>query len=129
MKRNEFLQLSAFAAAAISLPLLQSCKTPVPDDEMVDPEFLSRLFDEQTIRKTGASYLQKTPGEKDHNKLVGLLAGNSSMAGSSDEKEIHQYLEEKIKRDFDEGKTVMLNGWVLSVTEARQCALFSLIKS
>ena len=97
-------------------------------DEMVDPQFLSRLFDEQTIRKTGAAYLQKMPGEKDHNKLVGLLAGNSSIAGSSDENEIHQYLEEKIKRDFDEGKTVMLNGWVLSVTEARQCALYSLIK-
>ena len=128
MKRKEFLQRSAFAAAAITLPLLHSCKSPVSDDEMVDPQFLSRLFDEQTIRKTGAAYLQKMPGEKDHNKLVGLLAGNSSIAGSSDENEIHQYLEEKIKRDFDEGKTVMLNGWLLSVTEARQCALYSLIK-
>ena len=128
MKRKEFIQRSAFAAAAITLPLLHSCKSPVSDDEMVDPQFLSRLFDEQTIRKTGAAYLQKMPGEKDHNKLVGLLAGNSSIAGSSDENEIHQYLEEKIKRDFDEGKTVMLNGWVLSVTEARQCALYSLIK-
>jgi len=128
MKRKEFLQRSAFAAAAITLPLLHSCKSPVSDDEMVDPQFLSRLFDEQTIRKTGAAYLQKMPGEKDHNKLVGLLAGNSSIARSSDENEIHQYLEEKIKRDFDEGKTVMLNGWVLSVTEARQCALYSLIK-
>ena len=128
MKRKEFLQRSAFAAAAITLPLLHSCKSAVSDDEMVDPQFLSRLFDEQTIRKTGAAYLQKMPGEKDHNKLVGLLAGNSSIAGSSDENEIHQYLEEKIKRDFDEGKTVMLNGWVLSVTEARQCALYSLIK-
>jgi len=129
MKRNEFLQLSAFAAAAITLPLLHSCKSPVSGDEMDDPEFLSRLFDEQTRRKAGATYLQQTPGENDHNKLVGLLAGNSSIARSSDEKEIHQYLEEMIKRDFDEGKTVMVNGWVLSVTEARQCALYSLTKS
>ena len=129
MKRKEFIQLSAFATAAIRLPLLNSCNAPVSDQAMAQLNFLSRLFDEQTIKTTGASYLQKIPAEKSHNKLVQLLADGSSIAGSSDESAIHQYLEEKIKKDFDEGKTVMVNGWVLSVTEARQCALFSLIKT
>jgi hypothetical protein len=32
-----------------------------------------------------------------------------------------------IQRDFAEGRTVLLDGWVLSVTEARQCALYSLL--
>ena len=129
MKRKKFIQLSAFATAAISLPLLHSCNAPGSDQAMAQLNFLSRLFDEQTIKKTGASYLQKIPAEKNQSKLVQLLADNSSIAGSSDEKAIHQYLEEKIKKDFDEGKSVMVNGWVLSVTEARQCALFSLVKS
>jgi hypothetical protein len=31
-----------------------------------------------------------------------------------------------VQRDFAAGRTVMLDGWVLAVTEARQCALFSL---
>jgi hypothetical protein len=129
MKRKDFIQLSAFATAAISLPLLHSCNASGSGQAMAQLNFLSRLFDEQTIKKTGASYLQKIPAEKNLNKLVQLLADNSSIAASSDEKAIHQYLEEKIKKDFDEGKTVMVNGWVLSVTEARQCALFSLVKS
>jgi len=129
MKRKDFIQLSAFATAAISLPLLHSCNAPGSDQAMAQLNFLSRLFDEQTIKKTGISYLQKIPGEKNHNKLVRLLADNSAIASSSDEKAIHQYLEERIKKDFDEGKTVMINGWVLSITEARQCALFSLVKS
>jgi hypothetical protein len=32
-----------------------------------------------------------------------------------------------VRRDFDTGRTVLVNGWVLSATEARQCALFSLL--
>jgi hypothetical protein len=32
----------------------------------------------------------------------------------------------QIQADFAADRTVMLDGWVLSVTEARQCALFSL---
>ncbi len=129
MKRKDFIQLSAFATAAISLPLLHSCNAPRSDQAMAQLNFLSRLFDEQTIKITGASYLQKIPAEKKPDKLVQLLSDNSPIAGSLDEKAIHQYLEEKIKKDFDEGRTVMVNGWVLSVTEARQCALFSLVKS
>jgi hypothetical protein len=129
MKRKDFLQLSAFAAAAISLPLLHSCNAPVFENAMGQPAFLSRLFDEGTIRDAGKAYLQKTPAENDNKKLIELLAGNSSIADSSDEKAIHQYLDEKIKQDFAEGKTVLVKGWVVAVTEARQCALFSLIKS
>ena len=129
MKRKYFIRLSAFASAAISLPLLHSCNAPGSDQAMVQLDFLSRLFDEQTIKMTGTSYLQKIPAEENHNKLVQLLADNSPIAGSSDEKAIHQYLEGRIKKDFDEGKTIIINGWVLSITEARQCALFSLVKS
>jgi hypothetical protein len=32
-----------------------------------------------------------------------------------------------IHDDFEKGRTVVLNGWILSLTEARQCALFSLV--
>ncbi len=31
-----------------------------------------------------------------------------------------------VRRDFAAGRTIIVNGWVLSVTEARQCALHSL---
>ncbi len=35
-------------------------------------------------------------------------------------------MSEKVQADFDNGETVVVRGWVLSRTEARQCALFSL---
>jgi len=31
-----------------------------------------------------------------------------------------------VKQDFGNGKIAVVDGWILSVTEARQCALYSL---
>ena len=128
MKRRDFIQLSAFATAAISVPLLHSCSTSAGDQAMSQPVFLSRLFDENMIRDAGKAYLKKTPGENDNDKLAQLLADNNDIANSTDKKAIHQYLDEKIRHDFETGSTVLVKGWVLAVTEARQCALFSLVK-
>ncbi len=129
MKRRNFIQLSAFAAAAISLPLLHSCSPSLTKQAMSQPLFLSRLFDENTIKETGKAYLKKASSENDEDKLVQLLAGNNNIINSKDEKSIHQYLDKKIHDDFETGNTVLVKGWVLAVTEARQCALFSLIQS
>ncbi|MEP6682826.1 MAG: hypothetical protein ABJA35_06175 [Parafilimonas sp.] len=129
MKRRNFIQLSAFAVAAVSLPLLHSCRPSATEDAMSQPRFLSRLFDENMIRDAGKAYLQKTPAENDDDKLLQLLSNNNAIANSTNEKAIHQYLDEKIKHDFETGNTVLVKGWVLAVTEARQCALFSLARS
>jgi len=129
MKIRFFIQLSAFAAAAISFPLLQSCSPSAGEHMLSQPQFLSRLFDKKTISEAGKAYLQKTPAENDDDKLIQLLSGNSPITGSSDETAIHQYLDQKVKQDFETGNTVLVKGWVLSVTEARQCALFSLANS
>jgi len=128
MKRRDFIQFSAFAAAAISLPLLHSCSPSLTEQAMSQPLFLSRLFDENTIKETGKAYLKKVSSEDDEDKLVQLLAGNDNIINSKDESAIHQYLDKKIHDDFETGNTVLVKGWVLAVTEARQCALFSLIR-
>jgi len=127
MKRKDFIKLSAFATVAISIPLLDSCGPSVAERAMSQTGFLSRLFDVKTIKDAGKAYLQKTPAENDDDRLVQLLADNGSITNSTDEKAIHEYLDEKIKQEFETGNTVLVNGWVLAITEARQCALFSLM--
>src|SRR5205809_132704 len=111
MKRKDFIQLSAFAVAAISLPLLHSCNAAVKEDIMSKPMFLSRLFDENTIRDTGNAYIQKTPSENSEDKLIALLADNNSIAVSTNEKVIHDHLDKKIKQDFETGNTILVKGW------------------
>ncbi len=128
MKRRDFIQLSAFAAAATSFPLLHSCSPSTTENNLSKPLFLSRLFDEKTMKDAGKAYIKKAPTENNKNKLIQLLSDNSSIAESSDQYAIHLYLDKKVKHDFETGNTVLVKGWVLSETEARQCALYSLIK-
>ena len=128
MKRRDFIHLSAFTAAAISFPLLHSCNQST-ENKIAKPVFLSRLFDEKAINDAGKAYIKRTPLENDKNKLIQLLSDDSQIVKSSDEKAIHQYLDEKVKQDFDTGSTILVKGWVLSITEVRQCALYSLINN
>jgi len=37
----------------------------------------------------------------------------------------HPSIDDRIRDDFGAGRTVVVDGWLLSVTEARQCALYS----
>jgi hypothetical protein len=43
--------------------------------------------------------------------------------------EIYELLENKIKEEFSAYKTIIVSGWIISPTEARQCALFSLTQN
>ncbi len=127
MNRKDFIYLSTFAAAAISIPLLHSCNVAGSRSAMANPVFLSRLFDKETIRNVGKAYLDKMPNENDDQKLIQLL-GEGSIEESSDTKAVHQYLDGRIRHEFEIGDTIIVKGWVLALTEARQCALFYLIK-
>ena len=126
MRRGTFIKLSVFGAAAMSLPSLEGCKEKLFNKALAQPPFLSRLFDEHTIRLAGQSYLKQTPAENKKSKLVNLLMNMTPLAESSEAPLVRSYFEKKIQEDFAVGKTVIADGWILSVTEARQCALFEL---
>jgi len=38
-------------------------------------------------------------------------------------------MQQKVTEDYESKEIVMIDGWLLSVTEARQCALFSLLQT
>jgi hypothetical protein len=63
---------------------------------------------------------------KSKEKLIKLLAGNigHTIDDSTNSSLINSVLETKARQDFQENKTTIVEGWVLSVTEARQWALF-----
>jgi hypothetical protein len=61
-----------------------------------------------------------------------LLASGGSNQGQSnseaDNAHLIQQLDDAVREDYVAGKVLTINGWVLSLTEARQCALYSLNK-
>ena len=126
MKRRSFVMLTSAGAASVFIPTLTSCNTAIEYDQNYSvPDALSRIWDEEEIDFYGNEYLIKYPAEDGEQKLVKLLTkGVSEETG-----DFTKSLVEKIKSEFDQGDTVMLDGWVLSRTEARQCALYTILKS
>jgi len=90
------------------------------------PQTLSRLQDENTLVAIGKAYGAAHPDEYSLRKLERKLAENN-LSSDTPPNKIFANLDKAIQADFDSGNIMILQGWVLSITEARQCALFSLM--
>ena len=125
MKRRHFLMIGTAGIAAVSIPTAYYFLRKIDyDPSLADPHSLSLIWDNETIKKIGNLYRLQMPSENSERPLVKSLkaaASEASLANSSN-------LEEVIKKDFETGDTIIVDGWILSRTEARQCALFSLIE-
>lgn len=126
MQRRDFIHLSAYTAAALTLPGVAGCTSGQLNAES-QPYFFSHVADVKTIINTGKAYRKRHPEEDDKSKLTELLLTGSVLKGSSDSDEIRQMLINKVDDDFKNGNTDIVTGWILSLTEARQCALFSIL--
>jgi len=128
MKRRIFIRLSVVGGTAIGLTGV-SCNHPGKAfyNSLNKPSQLSLICDAKTIREIGMAYRLQTPSEKDADKLALLLSvdsGGNSVSSSSDSSSIQTLVNQKTSHDFEAGNMVTIKGWILSVTEARQCALF-----
>jgi hypothetical protein len=133
MKRRNFIQLSLYSGAAITISSF-GCGTAseVANKPWVRPQLLSHICDAKTLKEIGATYREKFTDENHNKQLINLLLRDSTnkvLPVTSEEAVINSLLEQKIQKDFEKGNTVIIKGWILSVTEARQCALFSLTQN
>jgi hypothetical protein len=127
MERRTFVRLSAYTAMALTLPMVDSCSSGSTEKATSQPLFFSHLVDAGTIKETGKTYRKVTPAEDNKATLTELLIGKNNP--QADSKTIQSLLDDHVKQDFTTGKTIMIKGWVLSITEARQCALYSILNS
>jgi hypothetical protein len=120
------------AFLGIYIPLT-GCSPPNSDlkGNLSLPYTLATISDPSTIEALGKAYIKMTPGENDANLLMEKLlldTENNVIPRNTDSLELKELLQQKVQTDFEGGKTIIVSGWVLSVTEARQCALFSLVQ-
>jgi len=129
MERRKFVIGIAAIVAASAIPIINyRFSHLLPGGYLVRPMVLANFCDKDAIRDIGLSYRHEVPEENERNKLEALLLTNSEgikVDSKSTDEVISDLLGTKIKREFKNGQTVIENGWVLSETEARQCALFS----
>jgi hypothetical protein len=129
MERRTFFKLSLTSTAA-GFSLLACNKNPDLIAALSVPYILSRVSDEKTIKEIGRSYRDKTPDEDDADTLEDLLMTDETgdlFTPSSNISLFSGLINKKIKNDFEAGRVVAVKGWILSVTESRQCALYSFL--
>jgi hypothetical protein len=133
MKRRNFILLSTAGIVGASIPIIHRW------DELsgwgspfAQPLILSLITTRRNIKLLGQVYVQRFPSESNYNVLFNLLShkqSNSKVIHESDMQLVRSRLNSMILADFSNERTLVLDGWVLSVTEARQCALYYLLQS
>ena len=131
MQRRKFLHVSAVGTTAIVFTGISCGYRHASFYNILDkPGQLSGICDLNALREIGKAFRLQTPGETSVDKLADLLsadvAGNK-ISSSSDDLFIQNLMKQKIKHDFETDNTVIVNGWVITVTEARQCALLYVV--
>jgi hypothetical protein len=108
-------------AALVSLP----ARSRVP----LAAALVGVLSHREGARAIGAAYLQQVPWESNARQLMSLIVEHdpSSLGEQASLDEARAFLQRSVREDFEQSRTVELNGWVVSRTEARLCALSCLV--
>ena len=123
MHRRSFISIASATALAA---LTANCRAGAGYDEssLARPELLEALGADG-VRAVGTRYRATHPDERDAPSIrEAILASRpwrARLAGRGT-----PTIPDLVRDDFERGRTVVVNGWLLSATEARQCALFSI---
>jgi len=126
LDRRRFLGLAGGLAAAL---LGAECAAPADDapQALAHPDLLATLGAD-LVRAVGVRYRQTVPAERDADALrAAILASRPWTSRLRPSR--RPRVAELVRDDFAGGRTVVVLGWILSATEARQCALYSLLSA
>jgi hypothetical protein len=132
MKRREFIGIAAAGAAGVVLPTPSRAEA-TRASTLARPRLLGILHDERMVAEIGRRYRETVPSEDNVDVLTRAILGapapdlHASIGRATEISAMRLRIDEWVQRDFNEGRTVTLHGWIVSLTEARQCALFSLL--
>ena len=93
--------------------------------------FVEILEHKKSAEIVGLAYLRGVPAEASEETLTERI--RSDLSRSEDElcgtdfESLRKLLRLRTRRDFEEGRTVRLEGWIMSRTEARLFALATLV--
>ena len=116
LDRRRFLQLTALGVIGSATEIACARDTAAT---LAHPQLVEMLGADR-VRQLGERYRAATPGEDSAEKL------HDAISRGGDFHLFRTSIDDQINDDFKNGHTVIVDGWILSVTEARQAALFSL---
>jgi hypothetical protein len=85
----------------------------------------------ESARAVGAEYLRQYPQEADAQlllkRIVARFDGGYAALTRAHDSTLRTLIEQRVRQDFATEQIVKVQGWVLSATEARLCALMTLL--
>lgn len=93
---------------------------------LAHPQTLGNFCGKEDLIAIGQAYFSIHPHERDLSILEELIVGDYVPSSA---KMLMQHVESKIAVEFSNSDLSVVNGWVLSWTEARQIALYALLNS
>lgn len=130
MKRRHFLRLSVAGAAAAGMQLAGCNPFSSDRQSLTQPLTLSQFCDEDAILEIGRAYqgMESVATNADtlRKALLADIYGQASPPRDTDAIPVDK-INDRIRKDYEENLVVTPAGWIISRTEARQCALFALI--
>ena len=130
--RRSFLRVLCLISGAL-ISLRQSSMLVARDDSpSFDPLSLKLVdfFSEKgSARRIGLEYIRLAPAEADSRTLTKLICSgwNDDQIASANKEKVSVLLRNQQRGDFERGRILKLDGWVLSETEARLCALVAIV--
>jgi hypothetical protein len=129
MRRKTFIwTLLAIAAGSVgSIFIYKLRRQKLQSKPLAYPSYLASFMDESDIRKIGISYRLMNRSENNPKTLMELLSKElyEKNRTENNSTSVIEILEKITTKNFENNHITIANGWVLSITEARQCALFS----
>jgi hypothetical protein len=138
MSGSQHISRRSFLVAALGLaPTILAARfglgrAAIDDDAATDAQRLVRAFAyPESAAELGRAYLATAPREGSATVLAeriaaSLPAGHAAIR-TADDSQLESLLAQQLREDFMAGDTVTVDGWIISKTEARLCALAALL--
>jgi hypothetical protein len=123
LSRRAFLALCGVSVAAGGYKLIGADQDTY-DAHAVTVRVTAAFNDLPSARAVGEAYLRGRPHERDERRLVGRLRrSNGAWTRVRRPEDARRLARAQMRRDYEGGRLAAVDGWYLSVTEARLCAL------
>jgi hypothetical protein len=121
MDRRRFVEVAS-AGMVVAVTSWGCADSPEDVRELAQPALLE-MFGAERTREIGMAYRAAVPQET---TAAALSSAISRSRGRGFARRFNRSIDAQVHDDFETGRTVLVSGWVLAQTEARQCALYSL---
>jgi hypothetical protein len=121
MDRRRFIEVAS-AGMVVAVTSWGCAESPQDAGELAQPALLE-MFGAERTRAIGTAYRAAVPQERTTAALRSAISGSRRRGFA---RRFNRSIDAQVHDDFETGRTVLVSGWVLAQTEARQCALYSL---